>query len=53
MSREELNAEIRRIYNEQLDKEFELIDKQLLSAAESIKKNIDKTKEQSDKESDF
>lgn len=53
MSREELNAEIRRISKEQLDKEFEVIDKQLLSAAEGIKKRMDKTKESSDKESDF
>lgn len=53
MSREELNAEIRRVRNEQIDKEFELIDKQLLSAAEGIRKKRDKTKETSDKESNF
>jgi len=53
MSREELNAEIRRIRNEQIDKEFDLLQKELINAAEGIKKNKDTTKESSDKESDF
>lgn len=53
MSREELNAEIRRIRNEQIDKEFDLLQKELTNAAEGIKKNKDTTKESSDKESDF
>ena len=53
MSREELNAEIRKIRNEQFDKEFDSLHKELQSVSEGIKKKRAATNESSNKENDF
>ena len=45
MSREELNAEIRRILEEQSNKRLDLLEKELLSATERFRKNREKTEE--------